>query len=118
MQEWDDVRDTIAKDADIIGQHLCSLTNLTHELSGLHDNVMKLCEDKTELSGKILKLQSNVADLEKQLGDITEERDKAFQDVENLQDITDAIMQQISQLEARLEAPHDPGTPNKCQQST
>ncbi|CAM6082546.1 unnamed protein product [Calypogeia fissa] len=112
-QERDEVRATIAKDTEIIKQQLQSLFIVNQELSGVRESIEKLISDKGELSAKVLQLQTEAIDFEKRLGEITDERDEALQDIKNSQSMTESILQRINLVESKLEAPADPSAPHK-----
>ncbi|CAM6102378.1 unnamed protein product [Calypogeia fissa] len=114
IRERDDGRITLANNVEVIRRNAQLFMTVNQERSSLQVIIAKVTADKQELNKTMLKLKSNISDLEKQMGEALEEKNDALQDMENSQDRMEAILQRIALLEARLDGPQDPLSKHQC----
>ncbi|CAM6082639.1 unnamed protein product [Calypogeia fissa] len=115
IKERDEGRLTLAKNAEVIQKNAQLFMTVNQDRSKLQVDFTRVTTEKQELHKTMARLKSNIIDLEKQVVEAMDEKNKVLQDMENSQDRTEAILEQIALLEARVEGPLDPL--DKCQRN-
>ncbi|CAM6082108.1 unnamed protein product [Calypogeia fissa] len=109
-QEWDGACSLHIQVKQACDQHLNTLVSLGDEIGTLKGDKLQLQTDISGLTVEVAQLKQQTTYLNQQLLDISEEKDDANQDVENVQNREAGLLQRISDLEVQLFAQQPPHT--------
>ncbi|CAM6094056.1 unnamed protein product [Calypogeia fissa] len=107
MKERDEGHLTLAKNAKVIQKNAQLLMTVNQDRSKLQVNFTRVTTEKQGLHETVARLKSNIIDLEKQVVEAMDKKN-VLQDMENSQQRTEAILEGIALLEARVLGPPDP----------